>query len=84
MRTLSFVSLIFLTTTVANAAIVRGHPRVNAQRANDIHGALPPRDDDAGLHPRLLSYFHSQPRTDNSGSIPARGSRLHRRRRAHV
>lgn len=85
MRKLSLVFLMFLSTTVANAAVVRGHPRANAQRANDIPGDLPPRDDDAGLHPRLLSSLHSQRRTsDDSGSTHARGSRRHRRRRAHV
>ena len=86
MRTLSLVLLVFLFTTVANAAVVRGHSRANAQRSNDIPGNLPPRDGDAGLHPRLLSSFQSQRRTsEGSSRVPARDSRrLHRRRRAHV
>ena len=86
MRTSSLSSLaflVFLSTTVANAVVVREHRRVaTAQRANDIPGVLP-RDNDAGLHPRFLSSLHSQRRTtdDSDTRIPRR----HRRRpRAHV
>ncbi len=45
MRTSSLAFLVFLSTTVANAAVVREHHRANAQRANDIPGGSPPRDD---------------------------------------
>ena len=83
MRTSLLAFLVFLSTTVANAAIVRERHRAIAQRANDILGVSPPRDNqDTTLRPRLLSPLNSQRRA--SGDLPVHAPRRHRRRHAHV
>ncbi|KAN0111670.1 hypothetical protein V8E52_008231 [Russula decolorans] len=85
MRTSSLAFLVFLSTAVANAAVLREHPQANAQAANDRPRGLPPRDgSDPALRPRLSS-LHSQRRTsDENDNVPVRVPRRHRRRHAHV
>ena len=86
MRTSSLAFLIFLSTTVANAAVVREHPHANVRSANDNHRGLPRDDSDPTLRLRQLSSLHSQRDTSDTAEYAAiRNSRRHRRRRhAHV